>query len=479
MAVLAGAYEAVPPPRRPATSPPRAPGCSCGSSASRRASPAREPTRRWRSGRSRAGTTTPEAALAAVRADLLDTYQARLNASLEAADQAVERGFAIAGGERGDAGGRIRRHPRAGLPRAARSGRSGRPRRGCAGACRRCARGRRDRLRRGARLARRGARRFPRRTAVRRGGGAPGGPVPPLPRARAGRVRPRGRRRPGDARLRGAGGDHVPGRRRPGLRRSRSRAGQARRGRDGAHRRRRRRARQRARARRPRRAGGRSRARARRWRRRRSTLADGIFPEAWKDTEAADFDVIRTSLDRVEGAVAAGEWGKAEQARLEAYAFFEFGPEQRLRGLAPELFISVEGLFWYGEGDHAGPGAAPHAEVGAGGGEGDASRSRRGARRRGGRGRLRAAVDVLRRHQHRDHRLPGGPRGGADPGGADRGHGRRAAALPPAAPARRGRGPRRVGRDVRRGADGARLADALRREARGSGLARRDRGAAR
>ena len=83
-------------------------------------------------------------------------------------------------------------------------------------------------------------------------------------------------------------------------------------------------------------------------------LADGIFPEEWKDTEAADFDVIRTSLDRVEGAVAAGEWGKAEQARLEAYAFFEFGPEQRLRGLAPELFISVEGLFWYGEGDHAG-----------------------------------------------------------------------------------------------------------------------------
>ena len=47
--------------------------------------------------------------------------------------------------------------------------------------------------------------------------------------------------------------------------------------------------------------------------------------------------------------MAAGECGKAEQARLEAYAFFEFGPEQRLRGLAPELFISVEGLFWYGE----------------------------------------------------------------------------------------------------------------------------------
>jgi high-affinity iron transporter len=83
-------------------------------------------------------------------------------------------------------------------------------------------------------------------------------------------------------------------------------------------------------------------------------LADSVFPAAWKDTGAADFDVIRTSLDRVEGALAAGEWGKAEQARLEAYALFEFGPEQRLRGLAPELFVRVEGLFWYGEGDHAG-----------------------------------------------------------------------------------------------------------------------------
>ena len=45
----------------------------------------------------------------------------------------------------------------------------------------------------------------------------------------------------------------------------------------------------------------------------------------------------------------AGEHSKAEQARLEAYAFFEFGPEQRLRGLAPGLFVEVEGLFWYGD----------------------------------------------------------------------------------------------------------------------------------
>jgi len=78
-------------------------------------------------------------------------------------------------------------------------------------------------------------------------------------------------------------------------------------------------------------------------------LAERIFPDEWQDAGAvADFDVIRTSLERVVSAVRAGEYGKAEQARLEAYAFFEFGPEQRLRGLAPDLFARSEGLFWYG-----------------------------------------------------------------------------------------------------------------------------------
>ena len=81
-------------------------------------------------------------------------------------------------------------------------------------------------------------------------------------------------------------------------------------------------------------------------------LAEGIYPDEWKDAGAtADFDVISASLDRLEGAVKAGEHATAEQARLEAYAFFEFGPEQRLRGLAPGLFVKVEGLFWYGESD--------------------------------------------------------------------------------------------------------------------------------
>ena len=84
-------------------------------------------------------------------------------------------------------------------------------------------------------------------------------------------------------------------------------------------------------------------------------LAEATFPEEWEEGQAAaDFDVIRTSLDRVVAAVRAGEYSRAEQARLEAYAFFEFGPEQRLRGLAPSLFARTEGLFWYGADGHPG-----------------------------------------------------------------------------------------------------------------------------
>ena len=77
--------------------------------------------------------------------------------------------------------------------------------------------------------------------------------------------------------------------------------------------------------------------------------AEGIFPEQWQDAGgAADFDVIRTSLDRVVAASLGRRIRQAEQARLEAYAFFEFGPEQRLRGSAPDLFVRTESLFWYG-----------------------------------------------------------------------------------------------------------------------------------
>ena len=77
-----------------------------------------------------------------------------------------------------------------------------------------------------------------------------------------------------------------------------------------------------------------------------------IYPDRWKEAGgSADFDVISATLDRVQSAAAEGDWGRAEQARLEAYGIFELGPEQRLRGLAPSLFQRIESLFWYGDGD--------------------------------------------------------------------------------------------------------------------------------
>ena len=154
--------------------------------------------------------------------------------------------------------------------------------------------------------------------------------------------------------------------------------------------------------------------------------------------------------------MAAGEYGKAEQARLEAYAFFEFGPEQRLRGLAPELFVRIEGLFWYGEGDYAGLAQliarkSALEEITATRSALDAALADSEAAVGSG-----PKSDGLRGHEHRDHRLPGRARGGADPGRSHRGHGGRPAAPPATAPARRRR--RLVVAsvvDLRRGADRA------------------------
>ena len=101
------------------------------------------------------------------------------------------------------------------------------------------------------------------------------------------------------------------------------------------------------------------------------SATDTLFPKAWlKRDVSADFDLIAGSLDRMQKAAEAGQYHVAEQARIEAYAFFELGPEQRLRGLAPELFARSEGLFWYGSGSSDGlatliNGRAPAAEISA------------------------------------------------------------------------------------------------------------------
>jgi high-affinity iron transporter len=84
-------------------------------------------------------------------------------------------------------------------------------------------------------------------------------------------------------------------------------------------------------------------------------LTKSVYPDRWREAGAsADFDVIAATLDRVQSAAAEGNWGAAEQARLEAYGIFELGPEQRLRGLAPGLFQKIETLFWYGDGSNDG-----------------------------------------------------------------------------------------------------------------------------
>ena len=79
------------------------------------------------------------------------------------------------------------------------------------------------------------------------------------------------------------------------------------------------------------------------------------MPKAWKEkTDESDYDLIALTLDRMEAAVGAGQYRQAEQARLEAYAFFEFGPERRLRGVDPGSALDIEGLIWFGAGGHDG-----------------------------------------------------------------------------------------------------------------------------
>ena len=73
------------------------------------------------------------------------------------------------------------------------------------------------------------------------------------------------------------------------------------------------------------------------------------MPKEWQEpNDESDYDLIALTLDRLEAAVGAQQYQQAEQARLEAYAFFEFGPERRLKSFDPGLATDVEGLVWFG-----------------------------------------------------------------------------------------------------------------------------------
>ena len=79
------------------------------------------------------------------------------------------------------------------------------------------------------------------------------------------------------------------------------------------------------------------------------TALKAVMPKAWTEaTDESDYDLIALTLDRMEAAVGAGQYRQAEQARLEAYAFFEFGPERRLRSFDQGLALDIEGLIWFG-----------------------------------------------------------------------------------------------------------------------------------
>lgn len=77
------------------------------------------------------------------------------------------------------------------------------------------------------------------------------------------------------------------------------------------------------------------------------TEVRATLPADWQRQEAgADLDVVRTQLDAVVAAAAAGDWQSAETARLDAYALLESGTEARIAVFNPDLKTQLEGLLW-------------------------------------------------------------------------------------------------------------------------------------
>lgn len=100
-----------------------------------------------------------------------------------------------------------------------------------------------------------------------------------------------------------------------------------------------------------------------------SVLLEPLMPEEWfKSSVQGDFDVITSMLDQMLIAVRNGEYTLAESSRLDAYAIMETGPEARLIVFAPQLKLQLEELFWNGQGDNKGlayliKNQAPYSEI--------------------------------------------------------------------------------------------------------------------
>lgn len=75
-----------------------------------------------------------------------------------------------------------------------------------------------------------------------------------------------------------------------------------------------------------------------------------VMPSAWlRQNSSADFDVIEEALSQLEAAVATGAYAQAEASRIEAYAILESGPEAKLTAFAPQFVPPIENAFWYGQ----------------------------------------------------------------------------------------------------------------------------------
>src|SRR5688572_4221820 len=86
-----------------------------------------------------------------------------------------------------------------------------------------------------------------------------------------------------------------------------------------------------------------------------SAILEGLIPEEWlKSSAQGDFDVIASMLDQMLVAVRNGEYDLAESSRLDAYAIMETGPEAKLMVFAPQLKLQLEELFWNGQGKSKG-----------------------------------------------------------------------------------------------------------------------------
>ena len=100
-----------------------------------------------------------------------------------------------------------------------------------------------------------------------------------------------------------------------------------------------------------------------------SAMLEPLMPEEWlKSSSQGDFDVIASMLDQMMIAIRNGEYALAESSRLDAYAIMETGPEAKLMVFAPQLKLQLEELFWNGQGETKGlahliRNQAPYSEI--------------------------------------------------------------------------------------------------------------------